>query len=251
MSNGTRAESRSLLLVTDHTNYLFNCGEGTQRLATEHHAKLTKIEHIFVTSATWENMGGIPGVALTIQDTGVPKMNLHGPDGTIDIIEATQNFITLNQLTVTSQNTTSQFSDQTMSVTYLPIKSPKPHPLVEEKSDKIYVDNTNYYDYQVNSNGKRSHSPPSIPRQRSRSVSLENKSRIDSMMVYICKVHPKVGTLDMKKCVDAGITPGPHLGKLKAGEDITLPDGRVVRSKDVVSPPEIGPAFIGKLYEIC
>ncbi|OXU19872.1 hypothetical protein TSAR_013862 [Trichomalopsis sarcophagae] len=244
LSNGTRAESRSLLLVTDHTNYLFNCGEGTQRLAAEHHAKLAKIEHIFVTSATWENMGGIPGVALTIQDTGVPKLNLHGPNGSIDIIEATQNFITLNQLAVTAQDTTSPFSDQTMSVTYLPIKSPKPPAPVEEQSSRIIVDNTNYYDYRVNSNGKRSHSPPSSPSQRSRSASLEDKSRIDHTMVYICKVHPKTGTLDMAKCVDAGVTPGPHLGKLKAGEDITLPDGRVIKSKDVVSPSQIGPLFI-------
>lgn len=246
MCNGTRAESRSLILVTDHTNYLFNCGEGTQRLAAEHHAKLTKIEHVFITSATWENMGGIPGVALTIQDTGVPKLNLHGPDGSVDIIEATQNFITLDQLIVTSQDTTNQFSDQTMTVTYLPIKTPKPPAPVEEQSTRVYVDNINYYDYRVNSNGKRSHSPPSAPRPRSRSESTGDKNRIDHMMVYICKVHPKTGTLDIEKCVDAGITPGPLLGKLKAGEDVTLPDGKVVRSKDVVSAPEIGPLFIGE-----
>jgi ribonuclease BN (tRNA processing enzyme) len=63
--------------------YLFNCGEGTQRLAHEHKMKLSKLEHIFVTYPSWENIGGLPGVALTIQDVGVPEITLHGPAGTV------------------------------------------------------------------------------------------------------------------------------------------------------------------------
>jgi ribonuclease Z len=63
--------------------YLFNCGEGAQRLAHEHKMKLSKLEHIFLTYPTWENLGGLPGVALTIQDVGVPEITLHGPEGVV------------------------------------------------------------------------------------------------------------------------------------------------------------------------
>lgn len=63
--------------------YLFNCGEGTQRLAHEHKMKLSKLEHIFVTHSSWNNIGGLPGVALTIQDVGVPQITIHGPPGTV------------------------------------------------------------------------------------------------------------------------------------------------------------------------
>lgn len=63
--------------------YLFNCGEGTQRLAHEHKMKLAKLEHIFVTQRTWRNIGGLPGTALTIQDVGVPQITLHGPKGLV------------------------------------------------------------------------------------------------------------------------------------------------------------------------
>jgi hypothetical protein len=45
--------------------------------------KLSKLEHIFVTYPSWENIGGLPGVALTIQDVGVPEITLHGPAGTV------------------------------------------------------------------------------------------------------------------------------------------------------------------------
>lgn len=62
---------------------MFNCGEGTQRLAHEHKAKLAKLEHVFITQASWKNMGGLPGTALTIQDVGVPEITLHGPTGLV------------------------------------------------------------------------------------------------------------------------------------------------------------------------
>lgn len=63
--------------------YLFNCGEGTQRLAHEHKVKLGMIEHILVTHKSWENIGGLPGMLLTLQDTGVPHVTLHGPPGIV------------------------------------------------------------------------------------------------------------------------------------------------------------------------
>ena len=59
--------------------YLFNCGEGSQRLAHEHKMKLGKLEHVFLTRRKWEMIGGLPGLALTVQDIGVPKITLHGP----------------------------------------------------------------------------------------------------------------------------------------------------------------------------
>ncbi len=79
LGNGTKGAPRSLYVFTDQTRYMFNCGEGTQRLAHEHKMKLAKLEHIFVTTNAWDNTGGLPGVALTIQDIGVPEITLHGP----------------------------------------------------------------------------------------------------------------------------------------------------------------------------
>lgn len=80
---------KSVLFQTDYHywrnqfRYLFNCGEGTQRLAHEHKMKLAKLEHIFITKSSWNNIGGLPGTALTIQDVGVPEITLHGPKGIV------------------------------------------------------------------------------------------------------------------------------------------------------------------------
>lgn len=62
---------------------MFNCGEGTQRLAHEHKTKLARLEHIFITHTTWNRIGGLPGLCLTVQDSGVPNLTLHGPPGLV------------------------------------------------------------------------------------------------------------------------------------------------------------------------
>lgn len=62
---------------------MFNCGEGTQRLAHEHKIKIARLEHIFVTHPCWNNIGGLPGLALTVQEVGVPDLTFHGPAGIV------------------------------------------------------------------------------------------------------------------------------------------------------------------------
>ena len=54
------------------------------------------------------------------------------------------------------------------------------------------------------------------------------------VQAYICHFSPKTGNLDMKKCQDLGVKSRPMLGMVKAGKDVTLEYGKVVRSCDVV-----------------
>lgn len=73
-------------------------------------------------------------------------------------------------------------------------------------------------------------------------------NRINNVaMSYICRLKPKPGLLDLDQCVKHNVPPGPLLGLLKSGEDITLSDGTLVKSSDVTSPDDPGPVFIGKI----
>lgn len=56
---------------------------------------------------------------------------------------------------------------------------------------------------------------------------------------------PQAGALRLELCVKAGVPAGPLLGELKKGNDITLPDGTVVKAADVTDPDDPGPVFIG------
>jgi ribonuclease Z len=55
--------------------------------------------------------------------------------------------------------------------------------------------------------------------------------------------------LQFEKCIEMGVPLGPLLGKLKAGIDVTLHDGTLVKASDVTSPDDPGPIFIGKRIE--
>ena len=67
IGNGAASGSRALLLYSDHNRYLFNCGEGTQRMTQAQcpSRALAQLTNVFFTSRTWERMGGFPGVCLT------------------------------------------------------------------------------------------------------------------------------------------------------------------------------------------
>lgn len=64
-------------------------------------------------------------------------------------------------------------------------------------------------------------------------------------MSYICQLQPRPGALCLDKCVRLGVPPGPLLGRLKSGEDVTLANGKVVKTADVCDPDDPGPVFIG------
>lgn len=103
---------------------MFNCGEGTQRLAHEHKTKLTRLEHIFITQRSWSRIGGLPGLSLTIQDAGVPNITLHGPNKLLNVFLAMRRFVILKQLKVDAPECKQNefYEDTVLKVRYLPLR---------------------------------------------------------------------------------------------------------------------------------
>ena len=66
--------------------YLFNCGEGTQRLTSQLslNKALAQLEHVFITSKSWKNIGGLPGLCLSVRSAGAPDITIHGPKVSLD-----------------------------------------------------------------------------------------------------------------------------------------------------------------------
>ena len=64
----------------DRCGYLINCGEGTQRFCTEHKLRLAgKLRRALFTRMTWDELGGLPGMLLTMASTGhAGSLQLHG-----------------------------------------------------------------------------------------------------------------------------------------------------------------------------
>jgi ribonuclease Z len=51
----------SIVIRFDSAHYLINCGEGTQRLASEFQLRIIRLKAIFLNRVQWDCIGGLPG----------------------------------------------------------------------------------------------------------------------------------------------------------------------------------------------
>ncbi|XP_059059090.1 ribonuclease Z, mitochondrial [Achroia grisella] len=274
IGSGARGAPNTLYLFTDQKRYLFNCGEGTQRLAHEHKIKLSRLEHVFITSKTWRNIGGLPGLSLTLQDVGVPNITLHGPEGLDELYSATRRFVIMKDMNVTMAkcSPSEDFEDNVMNVKYVllgphdnllegkeikPVaKKQKLENPVDKEFEEFTRDDTDYYrqdirnhDANKNNRMKDKEKPKAsfdkdAMKKKTENVLHELQKKSHCSVAYICTLKKRLGTLDLAKCVEFGVKPGPLLGQLKNGQDVVLPDGTLVLSKDVKTPDDPGPVFI-------
>ncbi|VVC99194.1 unnamed protein product [Leptidea sinapis] len=117
-----------------------------------------------------------------------------------------------------------------------PAKKPKLDISPDTEFEEFLHDNTDYYRRDsVDSN--KNVKPKSKPLEKGvdRDTLKNNNEKVlqdlqklaHCSVAYICTVKKRLGTLDLEKCVEMGVKPGPMLGQLKSGQDVMLPDGRV------------------------
>lgn len=212
------------------------------------------MEHVFLTRKNWCRFGGVPGLCLTLQEIGVPRLNLHGPPGIDRIFDSTRKFVVLRNMRVETPKCEEGgfYEDSVLRVTYVPLHKSKVEsvakPIVEQTANQDWsaeeknetTEEIDFFGYESNSsNGKSSVSPS----RQTENTSIEPESE-NMVMAYICKLQERPGTLDFSKCVDRGVQPGPLLGRLKNGFDVTLPSGEVVKADDVRGPASPGSVFV-------
>jgi len=209
LGSGSYGGPTSLILHTDHRRYLFNCGEGTQRLCNQLSLSkaLAQMEHVFITSKSWRHLGGLPGICLSVRAAGAPDITIHGPPGCMELYEATKGFVVLFDFDVLAH-------------------------MAEE--DGVFEDGAVKVEV-VTLDRKTNKECPDLPYNWKEDEQGVWANYDNTVQAYICDFSPKPGKLDMVKCVDLGVKPGPLLGQLKAGQDVTLEDGRFIRSCDVVA----------------
>lgn len=91
-ASGSRDTGASLYLFSEHNRYLFNCGEGTQRLMHENKLKSSHLNTLFVTRMNWANVGGLSGMLLTLRDVGLPSCVVAGPPQLEKLLQAIKTY---------------------------------------------------------------------------------------------------------------------------------------------------------------
>uniref|UniRef100_A0A672Z489 Zinc phosphodiesterase ELAC protein 2 n=1 Tax=Sphaeramia orbicularis TaxID=375764 RepID=A0A672Z489_9TELE len=203
---GSRDNAASLYVFSEYNRYLFNCGEGTQRLMQEHKLKAAHLDNIFITRLSWENVGGLSGMILTLKDTGVPECVLSGPPQLENYLSAIKSFSgPLDDIKLSVRPYTEQtYTDDTMTVLQVP----------------IFSEFTPIYWTQF----------------------LQFVKKIFSQMKIFALI-PDVELLPFFSFISGTAAIGPLISALKGGKSIMY-EGKEIRPEQVCTPTDPGPVFM-------
>uniref|UniRef100_A0A5S6QXM9 ribonuclease Z n=1 Tax=Trichuris muris TaxID=70415 RepID=A0A5S6QXM9_TRIMR len=178
--------------------------EGTERVLCEHGVRQGKLQHIFFTRGSWDNIGGLNGLILALRKAGIGDLHLHGIPGVSGMVRGAEHVC-----------------DQA-----------GPPVRIQEhcKNDEAYED-CNVRVHYLNLSRKEE------PNEQTASTSSP------ANYAYLIRVKQKPPKLLLEKCMELKVPVGPLLGKLQGGIDVQLDDGRTILSADVLEQPEPCPAF--------
>ncbi|XP_061472516.1 zinc phosphodiesterase ELAC protein 2 isoform X2 [Rhineura floridana] len=253
---GTRDAGAAVYVFSEYNRYLFNCGEGMQRLMQEHKLKVARLDNIFITRMNWANVGGLSGMILTLKETGVPKCVLSGPPQLQNYLEAIKVFsgpLKGIDLAVRPYSDP-EYQDETMTVYQVPLVGKKPageqrlHLSSESpagKADQKHISGQGSpsMEQQFPQGGRSKESPDK------NDGSWRIGQRDPSLVVaFICKLHPKKGNFLVLKAKELGLPVGtaaiaPIIAAVKDGKNITF-EGREILAEEVCTPTDPGAVFI-------
>ncbi|XP_006863574.1 PREDICTED: zinc phosphodiesterase ELAC protein 2 [Chrysochloris asiatica] len=242
---GGRDAGAALYVFSEYNRYLFNCGEGIQRLMQEHKLKVARLDNIFLTRMHWSNVGGLCGMILTLKETGLPKCVLSGPPQLEKYLEAIKIFSgPLKGIDLAVRpHSAPEYKDETMTVFQIPIYS-------EQRCR----------DHQPTQGPERPLGRLS-PRRSPNAGSTENEQplpdgvsqktdgRDPSLVVaFVCKLHLKKGNFLVLKAKELGLPVGtaaiaPIIAAVKDGQSVTY-EGRKILPEEICTPPDPGLAFV-------
>lgn len=209
---GCPDSSSSLQLFFDEGRYLFECGDGTQRLFTEYGIKLARLRGIFLTSLSAPSIGGLLGLNLTLADAGKQAVSITAPHGLSGMFHAARPFYYRPSLVSTLREL-----DLETKASQLPI------PVSEDEYLTISA----------------------VPVRSRRDIDLDTAfgAHYDAV-AYICQLRDLRGKFNPKKAIELGVKKGPSFGLLQKGQSVTTASGTVIAPQDVMSPSTPGPVVL-------
>ncbi|XP_074778266.1 zinc phosphodiesterase ELAC protein 2 isoform X2 [Athene noctua] len=120
---GSRDAGAAVYVFSEFNRYLFNCGEGTQRAMQEHKLKISHLDSIFLSRVAWANVGGLPGMILTLKAVGLQRCVFLGPPKLQNYLKAIRLFPgPLKRMDLAVQlHTEPEYKDETMTVYQIPL----------------------------------------------------------------------------------------------------------------------------------
>ena len=119
LASGTWDAPPSLLITCERADrfaYLVNAGEGLQRFCVEHKMRLVgMLQRVLFTRLTWNTVGGLPGLLLTMADGGqAGSVRLHGPQRLPQLVDSFRSFVVRHAMPHTVSETPAEWPDATV-----------------------------------------------------------------------------------------------------------------------------------------
>lgn len=208
LGNGNAESSASVVLNFPEERYLFDCGDGTQRISTEYTTKFSRLKQILLTSLSAPSIGGLLGFLLTQIDSGTRELQLVAPEGLSNLIFSARSFFNRPSvilqvkgidLETSSQQTPIQVAQSSnLTIQAVPIRCRRDQPILTSFGA--------HYD----------------------------------TVSYICRLCDTRGKFDPEKALALGVKKGRNFGVLQKGQSVTIDDGTVITSDQVMSPSQPG-----------
>lgn len=225
----------------------------------EHKLKISHLDSIFLSRVAWANVGGLPGMILTLKAMGLQRCVFLGPPKLQNYLKAIRLFPgPLKRMDLAVQlHTEPEYKDETMTVYQIPLTG---KPLAAESTLPQSPGASTQ-----GGNSPKGDTGPGSPRAAQQSLEEGKKKgspkktggeqkcasrHPDLVMAFLCKIHPKKGKFLAAKAQEMGLPVGtpailPIITALKNGESITF-EGREVRCicafccGFVMLPPSLG-----------
>ncbi|XP_008853916.1 zinc phosphodiesterase ELAC protein 2 isoform X3 [Nannospalax galili] len=247
---GGRDSGAALYVFSEYNRYLFNCGEGIQRLMQEYKLKVARLDNIFLTRMHWSNVGGLCGMILTLKETGVPKCVLSGPPQLEKYLEAIKIFSgPLKGIDLAVRpHSAPEYKDETMTVCQVPIHSERKYG-EHQPSQSPRGSPHRLNPEQLSSDSGSAENEQRLPGGSNAGVNWKSGGRDPSLVVaFVCKLHLKKGNFLVLKAKELGLPVGtaaiaPIIAAVKDGKSVTY-GGREIPPEELCTPPEPGLAFI-------
>lgn len=200
LGNGTGLLRACFILRTPLKTYMFNCPENACRFLWQLRIRSSSVVDLFITSANWDNISGISSVLLS-KESNAMSTRLHGAMNIKHFLECIRPF---------------QDSD------YGSCKYPSQ---VEERPYTM----ESYEDAGL----KVTYIPLSPPLNMNNKEKNGKVNNVD--VAFLIEMKDAARRIDAEKLMNLKVPKGPLIGKLKAGEAVTLPDGRTIEPDQVFS----------------
>ena len=196
LSLGVQGCSPCVAISTENARFLFDCGEGTQRLCVEHRVRVVKVAGVFLTRFAPETLGGLPGVCLTGADAGLKGFALTGPRGVRAFWAATGHFMRRSSFDIAISEPAISTSSSSSS----------------------------------SSSGGGDDEVEALPVQRFNGLEVQAVALDADHLCYLCRTPELPGRFDPVKAAALGVPKGPLYGQLKVEYVPTRPSGTTRRA---------------------